>query len=162
MLMMISIVPLITSFLQHLRVDSLTGLRVMALARVVGCGLLRSMKERLILLIWRPMALVVMDILSTTIHCVACHVSSCFSVYGRTSGRGMFTILGFLRALSEPEKDFMGFRKIRLANPEESRETSEFSVKPHKIIPGVKRSANKNLSMVISAREPLYFLHFLL
>ena len=31
--------------------------------------------------------------------------------------------------MNEPEKGFMEFRKIRLASPEESRETSEFSVK---------------------------------
>ena len=34
-----------------------------------------------------------------------------------------------LQALNKPEKDFVKFRKNRLANPEESRETSDFSVK---------------------------------
>lgn len=49
-----------------------------------------------------------------------------------------------LRALSEPEKVFMDFRKIWLANREDSRETSKFSVKKFmKTLPGVKRSASK-------------------
>ena len=49
-----------------------------------------------------------------------------------------------LRALSEPEKVFMDFRKIWLANREDSRETSKFSVKKSiKTLPGVKRSASK-------------------
>ena len=51
----------------------------------------------------------------------------------------------FLRALSEPEKIFMEFRKNRLANREDSRETSDFSVKNSmKICLGATRSANKN------------------
>ena len=49
-----------------------------------------------------------------------------------------------LQALSEPEKVFMDFRKIWLANREDSRETSKFSVKKSiKTLPGVKRSASK-------------------
>lgn len=52
-----------------------------------------------------------------------------------------------LRALSEPEKVFMDFRKIWLANREDGRETSKFSVKKSvKIFPGVKRTASKTIS----------------
>ena len=68
-----------------------------------------------------------------------------------------------LRALSEPEKVFMDFRKIWLANREDSRETSKFSVKNFaKTYPCAKRSANKNQVMVICKVQVLYFLHFLL
>ncbi len=58
-----------------------------------------------------------------------------------------------LRALSEPEKVFMDFRKIWLANREDSRETSKFSVKKSmKTLPGVKRSASKTARLLSEER----------
>ena len=58
-----------------------------------------------------------------------------------------------LRALSEPEKVFMDFRKIWLANREDNRETSKFSVKKSmKTLPGVKRSASKTARLLSEER----------
>ena len=59
-----------------------------------------------------------------------------------------------LRALSEPEKVFMDFRKIWLANREDSRETSKFSIKKSmKTLPGVKRSASKTARLLSEERS---------
>ena len=64
-----------------------------------------------------------------------------------------------LRTLNEPEKVFMNFRKIWLANREDSRETSKFSVKKFiKIFPSVKRSVSKTIGSLLKGETCLFWL----